>query len=266
VAVTKTVAAGGPYDGTFDILALPDGKNDGERTESVSIGLSGAGIADPVAPLGVLVDDSFDTITRTIGNAPERFSRAQPDIWAKAWTADGITITHTADHNAATPAYSAVDFGTLNPGVLSGSDMLAGDLGVSGTAGGATSLPQELGGTEALRFDFSSNAVSDFEIDFARFESGDSALLQFYDAGGALVGSQTAGSTSVDVSGLHDIASVIVSAAAGAFMIDSVTVSEVHESGSMSLRAFDTGNGDTALMPIPHDEPMFQLNHELIPF
>jgi Ca2+-binding RTX toxin-like protein len=266
VAVTKTVAAGGPYDGTFDILALPDGKNDGERTESVSVMLSGGGITDPVAPLGVLVDDSFEVITRTIGNAPERFSRAQPDLWAKAWTADGITITHTADHTTATPAYSAVDFGTLNPGVLSGSDMLAGDLGVSGVAGGATSVPQEMGGTEALRFDFSSSALSDFEIDFARFETGDSALLQFYDAGGSLVRSETAGGTSIDVSGLHDIASVIVSAAAGAFMIDSVTVSEVQETASMSLRAFDTGNGEPALMTIPHDEPMFQLNHDLIPF
>ncbi|PZU08497.1 S-layer family protein [Sphingomonas sp.] len=268
VAVTRTVAAGGPYDGTFDMLALPDGKNDGERTESVSVAVSGGGITDPVAPLGVLVDDSIETLTRTIGNAPERYNRTQPNAWHDAWTADGITITHTADHTISTPAYSAVDFGTLNPGILSGSDMLAGDLGVSGMAGAMTSTPQDIGGTEALRFEFASGGVTNFEIDFARFESGDSALLQFYDAGGALVRSETAGGASLDVSGLHDVASVVVSAAAGAFMVDSVTVGEVKEAvTSMSMTAFDTGNGDPALMAVAfYDHPQqLNANHELIP-
>lgn len=265
VAVTRTVAAGGPYDGTFDILALPDGKNDGERTESVSVAVTGAGINDPVAPLGVLVDDSIETITRTIGNAPERFSRLAPDAWANAWTATGIAITHSADHSVATPAFSAVDFGTLKPGLLSGSDMLAGDLGVSGMAGSTTSAPQEIGGTEALQFSFNSGAVTDFEIEFARFDTSDSALLQFYNAAGALVRSETANSGSLDVAGLHDIASVTVSASAGAFMVDSVTVSEARE--AMSLTAFDTGNGHTAMIDIDaYDHPQqLNANHELIP-
>lgn len=229
VAITTTIAPGGPLAGSIFVRALGDGDNDGQRAETIAVSLSGAGLTDNVAPVAVFVDDSVDTQVTTIGNAPERYNRTTPNAWRDAWTAEGITITHTPDASAAAPAYTAVDFGTLNPGQLAGSDMLAGELGVSGTAGGTSASPQEIAGTEALRFAFASEGASAVSIDFARFESGDQALVRLYDADGALLRSDISTGATYSVSGLEDVASVVVSAAAGAFMIDSVTVTEQAE-------------------------------------
>jgi hypothetical protein len=162
----------------------------------------------------------------TIGNASEHFNRSAPNAWAEAWIGAEVTITHTADRAAGAPSYSAVDFGTRDPGRLEGSDMLDGDLGVSGRAGLQTAAPQEIGGTEALRFAFASGEVRKLAFDFTRFEAGDTARFELFDAAGDLVRTEVGTGASPTLGDLANVAAVAVSAEAGSFLIDSLTITE----------------------------------------
>jgi Ca2+-binding RTX toxin-like protein len=224
--VTRTIDPSGRLADTITVTPLFDGANDGSRFESISVDLAGRSSLAPVAPLLIEVADALVPITRTIGHAPVRFDRAAPDAWAKAWTASGIHITHTADASGREPAYSAVDFGTANPKLLSGSDILNGDLGVSGQAKGTPGGVQDIQGKEALKFEFDSDSVSGFSLDFARFERGDTARIELRDASGNLVRTELASTTTFGLADLHGIASIVVSAATGAFMIDALSVTE----------------------------------------
>jgi hypothetical protein len=179
-----------------------------------------------IAPLIIDVEDRLVAVNRTIGDAPVRYNRAMPNASADAWTAHGVHITHTADTSARVPDYSAVDFGTANAKLLSGTDIFNGDLGVSGQAKGSPGEVQDISGKEGLRFAFDSDSVSGFTLDFARFERGDTARIELYDATGHLVRTDTSGSKSFNLAGLHDIASIVVSAATGAFMVDKLAVTE----------------------------------------
>ena len=224
--VTRTIDPAGRFTDTITVTPLSDGANDGSRFESVSVTLAGRSPHGPVAPLVIQVDDALVAVNRTIGHAPERFNRAAPDAWAKAWTANGIHITHTADASGREPVYSAVDFGTANPKLLSGSDILNGDLGVSGQARGTPGGVQDIQGKEALKFEFDSDSVSGFSLDFARFERGDTARIELRDAAGLLVRTEIASAKTFGLTDLHGIASIVVSAATGAFMIDALSVTE----------------------------------------
>ncbi len=223
--------------------AISDGLNNGSRYESVSIdvALSG-GVASPhlpytSAPLVFQVDDALIDVTRILGDAPARYNRAAPNAWADAWTAKGVHITHTADAGSRLPTYSAVDFGTANPGLLSGSDILAGNLGVSGKPAGAPGVAQEITLGEALRFAFDSHAVSNLSIDFARFERGDTAKIELRDASGAVLRTDTTSNAHFELSGLHNVADVTVSAASGAFVIHTLGITEGFDPGLASAFA-----------------------------
>ncbi len=239
--VVRTISAKDGLTGHIDAVALSDGRNDGTRYESVSVEVKpallgnalvsteGGGPHYDTAPLVFEVHDSLVALTRTIGDAPARFNRAAPNAWADAWTAHGVHITHTANLNAREPVYSAVDFGTANPKLLSGSDILAGDLGVSGQAKGAPGLPQEITSGEALKFDFDSGTLSAFTIDFARFERGDSAKIELHDSHGTIIRTDTTSAASFGLSNLHGVAEIIVSANSGAFVLDKVTFTENYD-------------------------------------
>ncbi len=226
IDVTRTVGTDGHLTDALTVTPQSDGANHGSRYETIGVDITGSGPLPALAPLVIEVEDRLTAVARSIGHAPERFNRAQPNAWHDAWTANGIHITHTADASGRTPVYSAVDFGTANPKLLSGSDILNGDLGVSGQAKGDKGGVQDIAGKEALRFEFDSHSVSDLSLDFARFERGDVARIELRDAAGNLVRTDTSSGAHFSLAGLHDIASIIISAASGAFMVDSVSVTE----------------------------------------
>ena len=224
--VTRTIDPNGRFADTITLTPLSDGANNGSRFETVTVELAGRSPHAAVAPLVIEVEDALVAINRTIGNAPARYDRAAPNAWANAWTANGIHITHTADASDRAPVYSAVNFGTANPNLLSGSDILGGNLGVSGQAKGTAGGVQDISGKEALRFEFDSDSVSGFSLDFARFERGDTARIELRDAADHVVRTEIASAAKFGLADLHGIASITVSAASGAFMIHSLSVSE----------------------------------------
>ena len=224
--VTRTIGRDGQLTNTLIVTPLSDGANLGSRYETIGVDVRGDGPLPALAPLVIEVEDRLVAIARSIGSAPARFNRAQPDAWHDAWTAKGVHITHAADASGRTPAYSAVDFGTANPKLLSGSDILNGDLGVSGQAKGDPGGVQDIAGKEALRFEFDTHSVSDVTLDFARFERGDVARIELRDAAGNVVDTRTSSTAHITVTGLHDVASVTVSAMSGAFMVHSLSVTE----------------------------------------
>ncbi len=225
--------------------ALSDGLNNGARYESVSVDVTRAPPATgpatagnvivtddnaapfAAAPLVFEVDDAMVSVTRLIGDAPVRYNRAMPNAWADAWTAQGVHITHTADAGARIPTYSEVNFGTANPGLLSGADILAGDLGVSGKpVANAPGVVQEITVGEALRFQFDSHAVTGFSLDFARFERGDTARIDELDAAGNVIHSDFVSSAHFEASGLQNVAAIVINAASGAFVLHDLGFTE----------------------------------------
>ncbi len=224
--VTRTIGRDGQLTDTLIVTPLSDGANLGSRYETIGVEVRGDGPLPALAPLVIEVEDRLVAIARSIGSAPARFNRAQPDAWHDAWTANGIHITHTADASGRTPLYSAVNFGTANPKLLSGSDILNGDLGVSGQARGDAGGIQDIAGKEALRFEFDTHSVSDVTLDFARFERGDVARIELRDAADNIVDTRTSSTAHITVTGLHDVASVTISAMSGAFMVHNLSVTE----------------------------------------
>ena len=235
VAVTRTLDPARP-EGSITARVLSDGLTGPDRLETITVTVAGLDGTTAVAPVVIQVDDSGVQRSYVLGDAPVRFSRADPLAWTRAWSEDGVAIEHAP--NAAAPTWSAVDFGTAKPELLSGSDMLAGDLGVSGTAGGKTVPPQEIAGTEALRFRFAGGDVSDLSFDFSRFDAGDQARVQLYDGSGALLRTEVAGAATFGLSGLEGVASVVVTAASGAFMVDSLAVTEFVAVDALDAGAF----------------------------
>ncbi|MBS0553614.1 MAG: hypothetical protein JSS47_13995, partial [Proteobacteria bacterium] len=111
-----------------------------------------------------------------------------------------------ADASAAAPAWSPVQLGVLNVGVLAGGDIYNGDLGVSGQTAATSTVKQEIDGAEALRFNLDAEATG-VTVDLSRFYANDDALsyyeagrLRLLDASGNVVGETTfvAGGTSGD--------------------------------------------------------------------
>ncbi|SER06606.1 RHS repeat-associated core domain-containing protein [Nitrosomonas sp. Nm51] len=130
--------------------------------------------------LAVTVDSSSQAETISIGDAPLRISRSDPDAWEKAWENDTVSISHKANYLDTAESWSNVILDGRNSGALSGGDIFGGDLGVSGQTSISSTIRQEIDGTEALRFDLDQVATR-VTIDLSRLE-GDSTLGSF-DAG-----------------------------------------------------------------------------------
>jgi hypothetical protein len=91
--------------------------------------------------------------TISLGDAPTRLPRTDRDAWSNAWTDASVIITHKADITDSGEAWSGVSLFAAGSQVLSGGDIYAGDLGVSGQAIETGQARQEIEGTEALRFE-----------------------------------------------------------------------------------------------------------------
>lgn len=222
VAITEKLTPDQLF-GELKYTVVEDGQRGTARVDLIDIEVAGLAGAGTIAPLLIQVVDRVPTVTYTLGDAPEKLRPDEPRGWIDAWTHQGVEITHSASASAVNARWSAVSLTNLRPATLAGGDILRGDLGVSG---GKTEVPQDITGKEGLRFQFKSGAVDAVDVDFARFEQGDAAQLKFYDVTGKLVASRVATTDSIDVTGLSGIQTMVVTARAGAFMLDSVEVTE----------------------------------------
>lgn len=124
-----------------------------------------------------LLDVVEPTETIKVGDAPALLLRSAPKAWSDAWSnsALGLAISHKANYASGAEAWSAVTLDGLNSGLLTGGDLFAGDLGVSGQTAATSTTKQEIDGSEALRFTFASgvNAAGTATLNLSRFHAND---------------------------------------------------------------------------------------------
>ncbi|MDW5284358.1 hypothetical protein R6Y90_05190, partial [Alteromonas macleodii] len=139
--------------------------------------------------VGVVED--VDVGTR-IGDASLFFNFFDPYAWQNSWTDEGITLAHKANTADLNEAWSAMSFVGWDSWRIEGQDVAFGYLGVSGRTSETGSFFQQLDGTEGIRFDIDTSAMSG-EIMFTDLyanESGnldEQARVQFFDESGNLV-------------------------------------------------------------------------------
>ncbi|SET60767.1 RHS repeat-associated core domain-containing protein [Nitrosomonas marina] len=171
-------------DGSSDIFNSAGGVSHiysaaGNNTISVDL-VDEDGTHANAESLAVTVDSSSQAETISIGDAPLRISRSDPDAWENAWTNEAVSISHKADYLDTAEDWSNVILDGRNSGALSGGDIFGGDLGVSGQSLASSTIRQEIDGTEALRFDLN-QAATRVTVDLSRLD-GD-ATTGHYDAG-----------------------------------------------------------------------------------
>ncbi|MDL2337041.1 MAG: PKD domain-containing protein [Pseudomonadota bacterium] len=172
--------------------------------------------------------DAGQLTTLRIGDAPLRQSGTGGQ-WKAAWTNPEVAVTHTGSYNdgSSSQTWTAAKFDGVNPQVLSGGDILSGDLGVSGQSAPTDPVKQMIDGHEALRFDLK-NAASSITVKLSNFFVNDdggllaeSGRLRLVDSTGHVVGETTfeanssGGSQTVALSAAH--AFVAVELMAGAY-------------------------------------------------
>lgn len=155
--------------------------------------------------LAVLVNDVIPAEKVRIGDAPMFIPASKPNAWSDAWTNDAIHIRHKANYLDSTEAWSSGTLNGVKPNVLAGGDIFMGDLGVSGQALKTSAIPQEIDGTEVLRFDLAKVAtgvtidLTAFNVDQSgkNFEAG---RLQLLDSSGSVVDELTFNANSTGIS------------------------------------------------------------------
>ncbi|NQY18760.1 MAG: hypothetical protein HRT39_15490, partial [Alteromonas sp.] len=137
------------------------------------------------------VVDNVDVGTR-VGDVPGFFNFFDPNAWQNGWTDEGITLAHKSNTADLNEAWSAMSFVGWDSWRIEGQDVAFGHLGVSGRTSQTGSFFQQLDGTEGIRFDIDTSAMSG-EIMFTDLyanESGnldEQARVQFFDESDNLV-------------------------------------------------------------------------------
>ena len=137
------------------------------------------------------VVDDVDVGTR-VGDVPGFFNFFDPNAWQNGWTDEGITLAHKSNTADLNEAWSAMSFVGWDSWRIEGQDVAFGHLGVSGRTSQTGSFFQQLDGTEGIRFDIDTSAMSG-EIMFTDLyanESGnldEQARVQFFDESDNLV-------------------------------------------------------------------------------
>ncbi|MCG7647129.1 hypothetical protein MHM87_16240, partial [Alteromonas sp. Cnat3-28] len=137
------------------------------------------------------VVDDVDVGTR-VGDVPGFFNFFDPNAWQNGWTDEGITLAHKSNTADLNEAWSAMSFVGWDSWRIEGQDVAFGHLGVSGRTSQTGSFFQQLDGTEGIRFDIDTSAMSGEIIftDLYANESGnldEQARVQFFDESGNLV-------------------------------------------------------------------------------
>ena len=150
------------------------------------------GMHSSAGNLAVLVNDVIPSEIVRIGDAPMFIPSSKPNAWSDAWTNDAIRISHKANYLDSAEIWTSNTLSGVRPIVLAGGDIFRGDIGVSGQSLKTSAIPQEIEGTEALRFDLTKAATSvtidlnAFNVDQSvrNFEAG---RLQLLDSFGSVV-------------------------------------------------------------------------------
>ncbi|MBP6035306.1 MAG: PKD domain-containing protein, partial [Azonexus sp.] len=158
-----------------------------------------------------------------IGQAPDR-QTGTGGQWAAAWNHADVTVLHKANSTSVVEDWTPVRFSGLSPQLLSGGDIYAGDLGVSGQSLATSSVRQEIDGNEGLRFNLDGEADA-VTVNLSRFFIQDdgslfaeAGRLRLLDANGAVVGeavfhaSSAAGSKQVTLTGQDHFVAVELNA------------------------------------------------------
>lgn len=111
------------------------------------------------ATVRLTIDGTAEGDVVRLGAAPDRQTGAGGQ-WAQAWTQDGFAITHKANVADLASPWTAVKFTSVGNAQISGGDIFAGDLGVSGQNLATTAIKQEIDGAEALRVSVAREATS----------------------------------------------------------------------------------------------------------
>jgi len=150
-------------DGSFTYT--PDADFDG--TDSFTYLANDGALDSNTVIVSITVTAERPEIDVAIGDAPERFSRLDPDAWRDAWTDGRIEISQKQDLGDGT--WTPVNLGTVDPGTFGGSSLWQGDLGVSGRTLASEPVPQEIDGAEALRVDFLGFTATEIAFDLTGF-------------------------------------------------------------------------------------------------
>ncbi|MBX3629676.1 MAG: DUF4347 domain-containing protein [Nitrosomonas sp.] len=191
----QVVSVSDPANGILNVSA------DGSFTYTPDAGFFGTenlvysvsdGLTTVDGQLVINVEGTIEPVIVSIGDAPLRVSRSDPNAWENAWTDEAVSISHKADYLDTTETWSGAAFHGNNAGVLSGGDIFGGDLGVSGQTLASSTIRQEIDGTEALRFDLD-QAATKVTIDLSRLDGNssnghfDAGRLQLLDDAGLVV-------------------------------------------------------------------------------
>lgn len=114
-----------------------------------------------------------------LGNAPDSLPRDDPAAWERAWNPHGFTIEHKADGSDAAEPWTRASFGTDAPGLLAGTDIARGELGVSGSTAATGAVPQEIDGTEALRIGLRGAPVDRVTLSLTSLLARDTGTIDF---------------------------------------------------------------------------------------
>ena len=142
--------------------------------------------------VSVTIAGTADTTSVHLGDAPTAQSGTGGQ-WAQAWSQTGYSLSHKSDHTNSAEAWSAVKLSGVSSQLLTGGDIYAGDLGVSGQSAVTSTIRQEIDGKEALRVNLPTAADS-VTLKLSRLFTNDdgtalseSGLLRLLDAAGQVV-------------------------------------------------------------------------------
>jgi len=193
--ILQVVSTSDPANGALNVAA--DGSfsytpNPGfVGTENIVYSVSD-GLTTVDGQLVINVEGTIEPVLVSIGDAPLRVSRSNPDAWQDAWSDEGIVIGHKSDYLDVSELWSSVTLSGRSSNVLNGGDIFGGDLGVSGQSLVSSTIRQEIDGTEALGFDLNETATR-VTIDLSRLDGDastdnfDAGRLQLFDDGGLVI-------------------------------------------------------------------------------
>lgn len=177
-------------DGFTQILTVSGPLIDGLNTIEIELRDTRDGNLDTAVFLATAQPETRVETFR-LGDTPT-LSRREFATANEFWERDGVTYEHKADYEDDSEDWSAVDLSHFGLVALEEGDLLAGDLGVSGSVLGSPRTHQEIDGTEALRILLEEEAVS-MEAQVSRLFDNEGGLgdeagrVQLFDADGMLV-------------------------------------------------------------------------------
>lgn len=193
--------------------------------------------------VSVTIAGTADTTTVHLGDAPTAQSGTGGQ-WAQAWSQTGYSLSHKSDHTNSAEAWSAVKLSGVSSQLLTGGDIYAGDLGVSGQSAATSTIRQEIDGKEALRVNLPT-AADCVTLKLSRLFTNDdgtalseSGLLRLLDAAGQVVAEKAFYADS------SSGAKTVTLAAASGFTSLELIAGAFDGAGSFKYGGYSTAAGD----------------------